>query len=122
VSDGLARAREHIDRHFAKALTIEKLAAMARLSPFHFIRAFRAAYGETPHQYLRARRLERAKELLATTTFPVTEVCDKVGFHSPGSFTTLFRRQTGETPGEYRAARRKNVYIPTCFIRMYRAE
>ena len=122
MNDGLVRVREHIDRHFARDLTIEKLAAMARLSPFHFIRAFRAAYGETPHQYLRSRRLERAKELLATTTFPVTEVCDKVGFHSLGSFTTLFRRQTGETPGEYRLVRRKNVYIPTCFIRMHRAD
>ena len=122
MSDRLARVREHIDRHFAKALTIEKLAALARLSPFHFIRAFRAAFGETPHQYVRARRLERAKELLATTAFPVTEVCDQVGFHSLGSFTTLFRNETGQTPGEYRAARRKNVYIPTCFIRMYRAD
>jgi AraC-like DNA-binding protein len=122
VSAGLARVREHIDRHYAKQLTIEKLAGMAGLSPFHFIRTFRTAYGQTPHQYLRARRLDRAKELLVTTVFPVTEICDQVGFQSLGSFTTLFRRQTGETPAEYRAARRKNVYIPTCFIRMYRAE
>jgi AraC-like DNA-binding protein len=122
VSDSLATVREHIDRHFAKALTIDTLAAMARLSPFHFIRAFRAAYGETPHQYLRARRLERAQELLTTTVMPITEICDKVGFRSLGSFTTLFRKQTGETPAEYRAARRRSMYIPTCFIRMYRAE
>ena len=122
MSETLATVREHIDRHFAKALTINKLAALARLSPFHFIRSFRAAYGQTPHQYLRDRRVERAKELLATTVIPVTEVCDKVGFRSLGSFTTLFRKQTGETPAEYRAARRKSMYIPTCFIRMYRAE
>ena len=122
MSPSLARVREQIDRHYAKPLTIEQLAALAGLSPFHFIRAFRAAFGQTPHQYLRARRLERAKELLATTAYPVTEVCGRIGFHSLGSFTTLFRRQTGETPAGYRAARRKNVYIPTCFIRMYRAE
>jgi AraC-like DNA-binding protein len=122
VSPSLARVREHIDRHYAKALTVEKLAALAGLSTFHFIRAFRAAFGQTPHQYLRARRIERAKELLATTAFPVTEVCDKVGFQSLGSFTTLFRKLTGETPAEFRAARRKNVYIPACFIRMYRAD
>jgi AraC-like DNA-binding protein len=114
--------REHVDRHYAKNLTVDRLAAMAGLSTFHFIRAFRAAFGQTPHQYLRARRLERAKELLETTAFPVTDVCDKVGFQSLGSFTTLFRKQTGETPAEYRAARRKSVYIPTCFIRMYRAD
>jgi AraC-like DNA-binding protein len=122
VSSGLIRVREHIDRHYARELTVDTLAALAGLSPFHFIRAFRAAFGQTPHQYVRGRRIERAKELLATTMFPVTEVCDKVGFQSLGSFTTLFRRLTGETPAEYRAARRKNVYIPTCFIRMYRAD
>ena len=122
MSPSLAEVRKHIDRHYAKNLTVEKLAALAGLSTFHFIRAFRAAFGQTPHQYLRTRRIERAKELLATTMYPVTDVCDKVGFQSLGSFTTLFRRLTGETPAEYRAARRKHVYIPTCFIRMYRAE
>lgn len=122
MSPSLGRVREHIDRHYAKDLTVDKLAALAGLSTFHFIRAFRAAFGQTPHQYVRTRRIERAKELLATTMFPVTEVCDKVGFQSLGSFTSLFRRLTGETPAEYRAARRKNVYIPTCFIRMYRAD
>ena len=122
MSPSLTRVREHIDRHYAKELTVDRLAALAGLSTFHFIRAFRAAIGQTPHQYLRARRIERAKELLVTTSFPVTEVCDKVGFQSLGSFATLFRRITGETPAEYRAARRKNVYIPTCFIRMYRAD
>lgn len=122
MSRSLEQVREHIDRHYATPLTVETLAALAGLSTFHFIRAFRATFGTTPHQYLRRRRLERAKQLLATTAYPVTEVCDKVGFHSLGSFTTLFRKQTGETPAEYRAARRKNVYIPTCFIRMYRAD
>lgn len=118
----LAGVREHIDRHYARPLTIDRLAALAGLSPFHFIRAFSAAFGETPHQYLRARRIERAKELLATTAYPVTEICDRIGFQSLGSFSSLFRRLTGETPAEYRAERRKNVDIPTCFIRMYRAD
>jgi AraC-like DNA-binding protein len=118
----LDQVREYIDRHYKKSLTVERLADLAGLSTFHFIRAFRAAFGETPHQYLRARRLERAKELLVTTAHPVTEICDQIGFHSLGSFSSLFRRLTGETPAEYRARRRKHVYIPTCFIRMYRAE
>jgi AraC-like DNA-binding protein len=118
----LDRVREYIDHHYKKPLTVERLADLAGLSTFHFIRAFRAAFGETPHQYLRARRLERAKELLVTTAYPVTEICDQIGFQSLGSFSSLFRRLTGETPAEYRARRRKNVYIPTCFIRMYRAE
>jgi AraC-like DNA-binding protein len=112
----------HIDRHYAQPLTIVRLARLARLSPYHFIRAFKTATGVTPHQYLRTRRIERAKELLVTTAFPVTEICDQVGFQSLGSFSTLFRRLTGETPAEFRAARRRSVYIPTCFIRMFRAD
>jgi AraC-like DNA-binding protein len=118
----LDKVREYIDRHYTKPVTVERLADLAGLSTFHFIRAFRAAFGETPHQYLRARRLDRAKELLVTTAYPVTEICDQIGFQSLGSFSSLFRRLTGEPPAQYRATRRKNVYIPTCFIRMYRAE
>ena len=66
--------------------------------------------------------LERAKELLVTTPLPVTEICDRIGFQSLGSFSSLFRRLTGETPAEFRVRRRKNVYIPGCFVRMYRAD
>lgn len=101
---------------------MDQLARRAGLSAFHFIRAFRSAYGETPHQYLRARRIDRARELLVTTPMPITDVCVQVGFQSLGSFSSLFRRLTGETPGAYRAKRRKNVYIPGCFVRMYRAD
>jgi len=111
-----------VDRHLPEPLTVSRLARLARVSPYHFIRAFRASTGQTPHQYIRARRLERARELLVTTPMPVTEICDAVGFHSLGSFSSLFRRATGETPRAYRAARRKRPYIPACFIRMYRAD
>jgi AraC-like DNA-binding protein len=119
---GIDGVREFIDRHCAERLTVQQLARLAGLSPFHFIRAFRATVGSTPHRYLRQRRLERAGELLVTTALPVTEICDRTGFHSLGSFSSLFKKVTGEAPSEYRAKRRKRVYIPTCFIRMYRAE
>lgn len=118
----LTKARDFIDRHYARPLTVERLAALAGLSLFHFIRAFRAAFGRTPHRYLRDKRIERAKELLITTPLPVTEICDRVGFQSLGSFSTLFRRVARETPAEFRAKRRRNAYIPGCFVRMYRAE
>jgi AraC-like DNA-binding protein len=118
----LSAIRAHIDRNFVSPLTVERLAAMAGLSPFHFIRTFRTMTGMTPHQYVRARRIERAQELLVTTPIPVTEVCDTVGFQSLGSFSAMFRRLTGESPGAYRAARRKSPYIPACFVRMYRAD
>jgi len=117
----LTRVRQYIERHYAKPLTVPHLARLARLSMFHFIRAFRAETGVTPHQYVRARRIERACELLVTTPLPVTEICDAVGFQSLGSFSALFRRVTGEAPAAYRAKRRRNVMIPGCFIRMYRA-
>ena len=117
----LQEVREHIDRYYQRPLTVRELARRCDLSPFHFIRAFRAAFGHTPHQYLRARRIERAKELLVTTPLPVTEICDQVGFKSLGSFSSLFRRLTGEPPAAYRAKRRKDVYIPSCFVRMFRA-
>jgi AraC-like DNA-binding protein len=113
---------EYIDRHCAEPLTIDQLASLAGVSTFHFIRAFRAATGVTPHQYVRQRRLERAGELLATTSLPVTEICDRVGFQSLGSFSSVFKKVTGEAPSEFRAKRRKHAYIPTCFIRMYRAD
>ena len=122
AATGLPGVREYIDRHYARPLTVERLAALAGVSPFHFIRAFRAATGLTPHQYLRNRRIDRAKELLVTTAMPVTEVCDAVGFQSLGSFSSLFRRLTGETPAGYRACRRRAPVIPGCFIRMYRAD
>lgn len=122
VQTSLFGVRAFIDRHYARPLRVDPLAARAGLSTFHFIRRFRAAFGSTPHQYLRARRLERARELLETTPWPVTEICDAVGFSSLGSFSSLFRRATGETPGEYRARRRCHARIPVCFLRMYRAE
>jgi AraC-like DNA-binding protein len=115
-------ARDLIDRHYTRDLTIARLARASGLSPFHFIRSFRAAFGVTPHQYLRGKRIDRAKELLVTTPLPVTEICDRIGFQSLGSFSSLFRRLTGETPAAYRAERRKAVYIPACFVRMYRAD
>jgi AraC-like DNA-binding protein len=92
------------------------------LSTYHFIRAFRAATGQTPHQYLRARRIARAQELLVNTPMPVTEICDAVGFQSLGSFSSVFRKLTGETPARYRGSRRRLPYIPGCYVRMYRAD
>ena len=122
MASSLPAIRAYVDRHYAKQLTVPHLAKLAGLSRFHFIRAFRAEAGMTPHQYLRDRRIARARELLVTTPLPVTEICDAVGFQSLGSFCALFKRLTGEAPVSYRAARRKSARIPDCFIRMYRVE
>jgi AraC-like DNA-binding protein len=116
------RVRAHIDAHYAQPLSVAHLAQLAGLSPFHFIRMFRAATEQTPHKDVRERRLDRARELLVATPMPVTEICDAVGFQSVGSVSSLFRRVTGETPAEDRARRRRTPYIPGCFLRMYRAD
>src|SRR5512145_1066915 len=99
----LTQVRDYVDRHYTKPLTVARLARMAGLSQYHFIRAFRALTGETPHRYLRARRIDRARELLITTPMPVTDICDAVGFQSLGSFSSLFRKVSGETPAAFRA-------------------
>ena len=98
----LRRARDHIDRHYSRALDLDQLAAVAGISKFHFARCFEATYGETPIRYLTRRRIERAQDLLRAANLTVTEVCMLVGFSSLGSFSTRFAQQVGESPTAYR--------------------
>jgi AraC-like DNA-binding protein len=100
----LHRARDHIEGSLDRPVGLEEVAAAAGLAPHHCLRAFRKLFGETPHRYLTRRRLERAKELLASTDLPVTRICLEVGFDSLGSFSWLFRRHLGLSPSEYRRA------------------
>lgn len=102
----LHRARDYIDSCFAEKLTVERVARVAHLSPYHFHRAFRLAFGETPMRHLQARRLQAARRLLESTDRPVTAVSLDVGFDSLGSFSWLFRRHYGVSPRQFRAARR----------------
>ena len=100
----LLRARDLVDSAYAEPLDLEALARAAHVSPRHFSRSFRRTFGETPHQYLLTRRLERARHLLRTTDRSVAQICLDVGFASVGSFTTTFRRRVGVTPTAYRRA------------------
>src|SRR4030081_1979048 len=99
----MLRARDAMDRSFARPLDVTTLARVAFISPAHFSRQFRATFAETPHRYLQRRRVERAMELLRETDRPVTEICFDVGFNSPGTFTRTFREIVGEPPSAYRA-------------------
>ncbi len=99
----LRRARDLMDREYARPLDVSALARAALMSPAHFSRQFRAAYGETPHAYLMTRRIERAKALLRLGELSVTDVCLAVGFSSLGSFSARFTELTGESPTAYRA-------------------
>jgi AraC-like DNA-binding protein len=110
----MLRARDAIDRSYAEALDIPLLAAIAHASPAHFIRTFRATFGETPNRYLQRRRVERAMYLLRSSELPVTEICVAVGFTSLGTFSRVFREIVGEPPSSYRH-RGPLPAVPTCF-------
>lgn len=99
----LRRARDLMDREYARPLEVAALARAALMSTAHFSRQFRATYGETPYSYLMTRRIERAKALLRRGDLSVTEVCMAVGCASLGSFSARFTQLVGETPTAYRA-------------------
>jgi AraC-like DNA-binding protein len=110
----LLRARDAMDRAYANSLDIPTLARIAHVSEAHFIRTFRATFGETPHRYLQRRRVERSMFLLRETDRRVSDICLEVGFTSLGTFSRTFRQVMGESPTAYR--RRAVVQaIPTCF-------
>jgi AraC-like DNA-binding protein len=114
----LRRARDLIDREYARPLDIGLLARAALMSSAHFSRRFRAAYGETPYAYLMTRRIERAKALLRRGDVSVTEACVAVGCTSLGSFSARFTRLVGETPTAYRARDHGALAgVPGCIAR-----
>ena len=115
----LLRARDLIDARYREPLDVRDVARAARLSPAHFSREFRRAFGEPPHQYLLTRRMERAAALLRSTDRTVAEVCVMVGLRSVGSFTTTFERTFGLSPTAYRAAfppAATHARIPACVV------
>jgi AraC-like DNA-binding protein len=111
----MLRARDAIDREYAKPLDIPTLARVAYVSEAHFIRTFRATFGETPHRYLQRRRVERAMFLLRETDRSVTEICLDVGFTSLGTFGRTFREIVGESPTAYRNRAADLRAVPACF-------
>jgi AraC-like DNA-binding protein len=111
----LRRARDLMDREYARPLDVAALARAALMSTAHFSRQFRAAYGETPYAYLMTRRIERAKALLRRGELSVTEVCMEVGCSSLGSFSARFTELVGETPTAYRARDHGGLArVPSC--------
>jgi AraC-like DNA-binding protein len=118
-------AKDLIDRFFAEPLDVEWLAGQLMVSSRHFSRSFRAAFAETPHQYLMTRRIEAATALLRDTDRSVTEICLAVGFTSLGSFSARFRELIGESPTQYRQRCRETgldelaARIPSCVLRRH---
>ncbi|HVW94740.1 MAG TPA: AraC family transcriptional regulator [Mucilaginibacter sp.] len=119
----IVQAKLFIDTHFAEKIDLDNIADEALFSKFHFIRLFRSVYHKTPHQYLSAVRIEKARQLLASE-MSAANVCYAVGFESVSSFTGLFKRVTGVTPAVYQAAQHRRQseiasaplkFIPNCF-------
>jgi AraC-like DNA-binding protein len=121
----LCRVRDLMRDALDEPWTLADLSLEAELSAWHFLRAFRGAFGETPHAFLTRLRLQRARDLLTVSSRPVTEICFDVGFTSLGSFCTLFRRQVGLSPAAFRRTvrtwvtvpgRHPWVFVPFCFV------
>jgi AraC-like DNA-binding protein len=114
----LRRVRDRMDREYAEPLDVEALARDAHMSPGHFSRQFRLAYGESPYSYLMTRRIERAMALLRRGGLSVTEVCFEVGCSSLGTFSTRFTELVGMPPSAYRGhAAGEMAGMPPCLAK-----
>jgi AraC-like DNA-binding protein len=110
----LRRSRDFMDRNYAQPLDVPAMAQAALMSPSHFSRKFRAAYGETPYSYLMTRRIERAKALLRQGS-SVTDTCLAVGCTSLGSFSSRFTEIVGLAPSQYRSRDHRDLeVVPSC--------
>ncbi len=122
IARHLLRAKDMADSRYGDRLGVEDLARAAGLSRAHFSRAFRRAFGESPHAYLLTRRLERAAALLRATDRSVADICMAVGLESVGSFTSSFKRSFGTTPTAYRASfppAATYALVPACIVHAY---
>jgi len=123
----LREARDFMRHAYGRPVNLPDISAHANLSPYHFLRVYKQAYGETPHEFLTRLRIERAKTLLARGSHNVTEACFEVGFSSLGSFSALFAHRVGLSPSEYRRHARSSLsvpdtvrplFIPSCYLAM----
>jgi AraC-like DNA-binding protein len=101
----IRRVTTHIDTNLHASITTKDLAALAKLSSFHFCRAFKDSFGESPHSYVMRRRVERAQGLMLTTDAPLGQIAADCGLADQAHFSKLFRRFVGESPGVWRRAR-----------------
>lgn len=117
----LLRAKDRMDQASHEEWPVHRLAQVSAVSPAHFARSFKQAFGAPPHRYLLTRRIERATALLRDTDLPITEIALQTGWNSVGTFGRIFRDITGENPGNYRAreglAAHRREHVPECIVR-----
>jgi len=102
----MRRVREHVELHFSESMDLAELAGIAGLSVYHFARAFKQSTGVTPHHYLVRRRIERAREMLARSELPLSEIALAAGFSDQSHLARVFRQMLGITPGRFRWSQR----------------
>lgn len=116
----LLRAKDRMAAASHERWPVSKLARVSGVSPAHFARSFKEAFGAPPHRYLLTLRLERAKAMLRDTDLPVSEIAFRTGWASLGTFGRTFRDVTGESPGDLRARERATPHalssVPGCFL------
>ena len=124
----LLRSRDWMAASYRDPVNLAAAARQACLSPFHYQRLFARVFGETPHEFLTQRRIERARQMLARDNHAITDICFEVGYQSLGSFSTLFRQQVGLSPSEFRRGLRRifpvpevppHRLVPGCFLMRY---
>src|SRR3954464_1006553 len=108
----LQKVLTYIEEKLAEPVGVRELASQVHMSPFHFARRFKQAVGTPPHGYITQVRIERAKQLLATTNLPLIEVATRVGYRTQAHFTGVFHRYVGTTPRAYRVSSRKEILPP----------
>ncbi len=127
----IVSAKIFIDDHFEQPINLEQISRQAYLSKFHFHRIFKTIYKKTPHEYLTAKRLDKAKLLLEKEGINITDVCNCVGFESLSSFSLLFKKQNGFAPQYYRsiaylkkqlAQQQPKSFIPHCYVETYKID
>jgi len=119
----IVQAKLFIDSNYADKIDVDNISDEAYFSKYHFIRLFKKIYGKTPHQYLKAVRIEKAEQILKADN-SVTETCFLVGFESLSSFSGLFKRITGESPSNYSKRHQETkkkvdeeplAFVPSCY-------
>lgn len=117
----LLRAKDHMDAASHEAWPVQRLAEVSGVSPAHFARSFRDAFGIPPHRYLLTRRIEQATTLLRDTDLPIIDIAFATGWESLGTFGRTFRDITGQSPGALRAAARTEAPslegVPACILK-----
>ncbi len=116
----LLRAKDRMDAASDEEWPVERLASVSGVSPAHFARSFKEAFGLPPHRYLLTRRIERATALLRDSDLPITDIAFMTGWGSLGTFGRTFRDVTGESPGQHRARWRATRHqldrVPACHV------